>query len=124
MKRVADASRVLLGLVLVVFGLNGFFMFIQPPPLAPRAVAFMQALISTGYMLPFWKGTEVVCGALFLLNLFVPLATVVITPVLLNIAAFHIFLDTRNAAIGLALLGLNTIVMIYNAPKLAPLLRS
>ncbi len=101
-----NLPRLVFGLILFIFGLNGFFTFLPVPPMAPRADAFIQALISTGYMLPFWKGTEVVAGLLILFNRFTALALVLIAPIVLNIAAFHVFLDPANGWISLVMLGL------------------
>ncbi len=48
-------SRYVLGAMLVVFGLNGFYTFIPVPPMAVEAEQFMAALIETSYMLYLWK---------------------------------------------------------------------
>src|SRR3954471_10336144 len=68
-------GRVLMGLMFFVFGLNGFFNFIPPPakPMPDGAMAFVGALMNTGYMLRLIKGTEVLVGILLLSNRFVPL---------------------------------------------------
>ena len=59
------ASRILLGLVFSVFGLNGFLNFILPPPVDTMP-EFSIALFETGYMFPLIKGTETIVGALLL----------------------------------------------------------
>ena len=89
------AARVLLGLVFFVFGLDYFLHFFPAPkgPFPPGAMAFGGALMQTGYMMELIKGTEVLCGVLLLGNLFVPLALVLIAPVVVNIVAFHAFLE-------------------------------
>ena len=89
-------ARVLMGLFFFVFGLNGFLHFLPQPPLEGPAGAFAGALAATGYMFPLIKGTEVVAGALLLSNRFVPLALVLLAPVVVNIAAFHTFLTPPN----------------------------
>jgi len=48
------------------------------------AVAFSGALMKTGYMFPLIMGTQLLVGVLLLLNRFVPLALVLIMPVLVN----------------------------------------
>ena len=55
-------ARILLGLVFFVCGLNGFLNFIPPPstPMPEQAMAFIGALVATGYMLPLVAGTQVV----------------------------------------------------------------
>ena len=48
-------ARLLLGLIFVVFGLNGFLMFIPvPPPESEAAKAFMGGLFQAGY---FWTSS-------------------------------------------------------------------
>src|SRR5215813_3269063 len=86
-------ARILMGLGFLVFGLNGFLQFIPQPKAPPpqAAMDFAGALMKTGYMMKLIAGTQVVVGALLLLNLFVPLALTLIAPVIVNILAFHIF---------------------------------
>ncbi len=98
-------SRVLLGLMFFVFGLNGFLNFIPPPPDTPMP-EFATALFNTGYMLPLVKGTEVLVGVLLLVNRFVPLALVVIAPVIVNIVAFHAFLAPEGVGMSVVILAL------------------
>lgn len=83
-------ARILLGLVFVVFGLNGFLHFIPQPPMPPVATTFFGGLAATGYMLPLLFATQVAGGALVLLGA-VPLGVLVLTPVIVNIVAFHLF---------------------------------
>jgi len=85
-------ARTLTGLMFLVFGLNFFLQFLAMPPLSGPAGDFMGALFATGYMFPLIKGLEVVAGALLLAGRFVPLALLVLAPIVVNIAAFHVFL--------------------------------
>lgn len=87
------AARLLLGTIFFVFGLNGFFGFLPQPELTPEGGAFLGALAATGYMFPLIKGTEVVAGALLLSGRLVPLALVLLAPVVVNIFAFHAILS-------------------------------
>jgi uncharacterized membrane protein YphA (DoxX/SURF4 family) len=104
--RLTLVARILLGLVFFVFGLNGFFNFIPPPktPMAPGALAFIGALMNAGYMLPLLAGTQTLVGALLLLNRFVPLALALIAPVIVNIVAFHAFLEPSGIVVALVVL--------------------
>lgn len=86
-------ARVLLGLIFFVFGLNGFLHFIPAPQPSPDALAFVGALAATGYMIPLLKAIEVVAGALLLANRAVPFALVLLAPIVVNIAGFHIVLE-------------------------------
>jgi len=95
------AARVLMGLAFFVFGLNGFLHFIPQPATLPNQVAdYMGALVRTGYMLPLIMGTQLVVGVLLLVNRFVPLALVLIAPVIVNIIAFHVFLNLSGIVPG------------------------
>ena len=90
---VPTIARILMGLVFLVFGLNGFLHFIPQPKTMPEGpAAFAGALMKTGYMFPMISGTQVLVAVLLLLNRFVPLALALIAPVIVNIIAFHIFL--------------------------------
>jgi uncharacterized membrane protein YphA (DoxX/SURF4 family) len=97
--------RILMGLMFLVFGLNGFLWFIPPPkdPGPEAAASFVGALMKTGYMMPLVSGTQVLVGALLLINRFVPLALALITPILVGIVTFHFFLAPAGTAPGLIL---------------------
>src|SRR3954468_21581266 len=75
-------ARVLMGLMFFVFGLNGFLNFFPPPKTGMPE--FAGALMKTGYMFPLIAGTQLLVGLLLLINRFVPLALVLIMPVLVN----------------------------------------
>ena len=49
-------ARILLGLPLLVFGLNGFLGLLPVPKTTPEAEAFLRALTDSGYLFQFWKG--------------------------------------------------------------------
>ena len=100
------AARIFLGTAFVVFGLNFFFGFLPQPEHSGEAGAFLGALFVTGYMFPLIKITEIVAGVMLLTNRFVPLALLLLAPVLVNIVAFHAFLEPAGLGIGVALTAL------------------
>ncbi len=59
-EKVVMVMRLLLGLIFLVFGLNGFFDFMQMPPMPEQAMAFLGGLMSASYFFPVLKITEVV----------------------------------------------------------------
>jgi len=102
----ATGARFALGFVFFAAG-RAVLLNVAPPPDTPlpaAAEAFGTALHGTGYMLPLIKVTEVLAGALLLANCFVPLALVILAPVVLNIVAFHVFLTPGDVAMPIVLL--------------------
>ena len=91
MKTTVLIARILLGIIFLVFGLNGFLHFLPQPEMPQPAVAFFGGLAATGFMLPTLFATQVVGGALLLLGM-VPLGVVILTPVIVHIVEFHVFL--------------------------------
>lgn len=100
------AARVLLGLPLVVFGLNGFFQFLPMPPMEGDAATFMGGLAAGGYFFPLLKATEIAAGLALLSGRFVPLALTVLAPIILNIVAFHALVVGGGVALPLVMLAL------------------
>jgi putative oxidoreductase len=92
MKVATTIVRLLLGLVFLVFGLNGFLHFIPNMGMPAPAVSFFGALAATGYMLPLIFATQIIGGLLLLLGVFVPLALALLAPVVVNIFLFHLYL--------------------------------
>ena len=101
MKIATIITRVLLGLMFVVFGLNIFLHFIPMPPMPDTpATRFGKILMESHYMLVI-GALQVIGGALLLIGRFVPLGLVLLGPVIVNILLFHIFLEPSNFAPGL-----------------------
>lgn len=92
MKYLSVGSRILLGLIFFVFGLNGFFNFLPQPPLPEAGLKFIMALVETGYMMKLVKSIEVISGLLLLANIFVPLSLLLLAPIVVNIFLFHAIL--------------------------------
>ena len=96
--RVTIVLRVVLGLMLVLVGLNKFFHFMPMPPPAAPLTDFLGAMAATGYFLPFVGGVEFVVGILLITDRFVPLALVVLAPISVNIVLMHAVLDPGGLA--------------------------
>jgi putative oxidoreductase len=93
MKIAALIARILLGLVFTVFGLNAFLGFIPMPPL-PSGLAgqFIGALFASHYVYVV-SAVQLAGGVLLLVNRYVPLALVLLGPVIVNIFFFHVLMD-------------------------------
>jgi putative oxidoreductase len=93
MRTVTVIARLLLGLTFIVFGLNGFLNFLSMGPM-PEGLAgqFIAALALSRY---FWviAALQIIAGVLLLANRFVPLALVLLGPIIVNILLYHIFLN-------------------------------
>src|SRR5438046_4662217 len=111
MKIVTLIARLLLGLIFVVFGLNGFLNFLNMGPM-PSGLAgqFIGALAQSHY---FWvvAALQVAGGALLLVNRFVPLGLVLLGPVIMNIVLYHVFLNLSGAALAIVVCILWLIVL-------------
>ena len=94
-------ARLLLGLIFVVFGLNGFLNFLSMGPM-PSGLAgqFVGVLVMSHY---FWvvAALQVAGGALLLVNRFVPLGLVLLGPVIVNIILYHVFLNRTGIALAI-----------------------
>ena len=98
MRIVEHVARILLALVFVIFGSNGFLSFL-PAELPPGpAGQFLGILIRSHYVL-FVCAVMVIGGLLLLANRFVALGLALLGPVLVNILVFHVTL--QPAMIGL-----------------------
>ncbi|MSR88340.1 MAG: DoxX family membrane protein [Candidatus Margulisbacteria bacterium] len=97
-------ARVLLGLVFLVFGLNGFFNFLPISPMPERAASFEIALMQSGYFLPMLKSIEVLSGALLVLGLYAPLCIVMLFPIVINIFLFHFFMAPEGLPMAIGIL--------------------
>ena len=110
MRLAATGARYVLGVIFLVFGLNGFLGVIPEPPHAAGAAALLEAFDASGYLMTLVKLTEVVAGALLLADRFVPLALAGLLPVTVNIFLFHAVLDRAVPGIVVA-----TLVLVLNA---------
>ncbi len=101
MKTMTLIARLLLGLMFVVFGLNGFLHFLpMPPPPAGLAMQYLSALGASHYMVPVFL-LQLIGGVLLLANRFVPIALVLLGPVIVNILLYHILMDPAGIPPGL-----------------------
>jgi uncharacterized membrane protein YphA (DoxX/SURF4 family) len=88
MKTTTTVIRILLGLIFTVFGLNGFLHFIPMEPLPQPATDFFGALAATAYMIRLIFFGQLIGGVLLLTGVAVPLALVILAPIVVNILFF------------------------------------
>ena len=101
---VTTIVRILVGLMFLVFGLNGFLNFMPAPKdMPPEIMNITGALMKAGYM-DVVSGTEVIVAVLLLTNRFVPLALALLAPVVVGILTFHIAIAPATIGPGIVVL--------------------
>jgi uncharacterized membrane protein YphA (DoxX/SURF4 family) len=111
MKYIPLVSRLLLGLIFFVFGLNNILHFIKLPPPTGDALAWMTIMVTHGY-LTFVGVVMVIGGLLLLVGRFVPLALTLLAPVIVNILLYHALLWPHGAVPGILAAVLEIILLI------------
>src|SRR6202140_4976407 len=118
MKITSVIARVLLGLIFLVFGLNGFLHFIPMPPPAGIAGQFFGSIFASHYWVVIF-GVQILGGLLLLASRFVPLALVILGPVVVNIFFFHALMAPAGLPLAIVAVVLWAIVAIRNKRHLA-----
>ena len=93
MKIVMIIVRTLLGLLFLFASVTYFLNLITPPPMEGAVKSFNEGLAASGYFFTLLKVCELVSAILLLIGRFVPLALVILAPIVVNIFLFHLFLD-------------------------------
>ncbi|HQU91019.1 MAG TPA: DoxX family membrane protein [Pyrinomonadaceae bacterium] len=109
---------------LFVFGAVVFlFGLIAPPPMPDGPLkSFNEGLAASGYFFMLLKVTELVCGILLLTGRFVPLALVILSPIVINILMVHTFLDRTGLPVAAFLTAAFVFLGYYYRKAFAPLL--
>ena len=117
--------RTLMGLLFLFASIAYFInLFPSPPPLTGNMKLYMEGMQASGYFLNLLKVTELACGLAFVSGYYVPLATVVIAPVIINIFFVHLFLAPEGLSVAIPLVLANCFVAYYYRASYAPLLRA
>ncbi|HEX5411577.1 MAG TPA: hypothetical protein VFZ27_06920 [Terriglobia bacterium] len=112
MKYSIPVVQVLLGLIFLFFGLNGFFGFLQAPLPPGAAGEFLGAMLTSHYTYMV-SGVQVLAAVLLLINQFVPFALALLAAMLANILAFHVTMEPS----GVPLAVVTTILWVILAWK-------
>jgi len=113
--------RIVLGILLVVFGSNNFLHFIPLPPPTGSAADFMNSLGATGYIFPVVGVLEVIIGVMLLLKKWIAFALILLAPISINILLFHLFLDIPGLSAALLVAILNAILIYKHWKQYTPL---
>lgn len=109
--------QIVSGLILVVFGLNGFLQFMETPVQNQQMGSYLGAVFATGFIFPIVSVVLLVSGISFLTNKFSSLFAIILMPVILNAFLAHLFLDTKGIEPSAFLLIATILVMINNKQK-------
>ncbi len=101
MKIAMIVVRTLLGLLFLFASATYFLDLITPPPMDGAIKMFNEGLAASGYFFTLLKATELVCALLLLAGRFVPLALVILAPIIVNIFMVHLFLDRTGLPIAI-----------------------
>jgi uncharacterized membrane protein YphA (DoxX/SURF4 family) len=99
MKIAVIIARVLMGLIFVFFGMNGFLQFVKAPMPTGLAGEFLTVLFQSHYVL-FICVVQIVGGLLLLVNRYVPLALTLLGPVVVNIIFVPPAFESYRGAVG------------------------
>jgi hypothetical protein len=130
--RLVTLVRWLLGLDLIVNGLNWWVKLVTPYPSIsdfadkPPPPDFIGAMIATGFVFHVVKATELVAGIALLANRCVPLALVALLPISVNVFLVDWFLAHRLRAnvMGTGELLMNVALMLAYLEYYRPLLQA
>ncbi len=103
--------RILLGLFVLVFGLNKFFHFIPMEEMSADAGAYFAAL-SSAKVITLVAIVEIVAGIGLIFNKYGALLALILMSISVNALLFHLTLEPGSSAGAIVLLVLNIAVMI------------
>jgi len=114
MKIVVLICRILLGLMFLVFGLNGFLHFIpmKADGMPQEALTWSGIMVASGWM-KVVSGVQVIGGVLVLSGILLPLGLVLLCAQTFNILCFHLFLTSGHGIIPGLATGVFELVVIY-----------
>lgn len=107
-------ARILLAIVMLVFGVNKFANFLPPPELSGEAGAYFGALMSAN-VITIVAVLEILTGLAFISGRYVALALVINAPIAFNAFLFHASLDP--AGIGPAALWMVLVIVLLIGHK-------
>jgi uncharacterized membrane protein YphA (DoxX/SURF4 family) len=113
MKIAATIIRVLMGLLFIFSAVVVLFKLVPTPPMEGKVKLFNEGIEASGYFMPFLKVIELVAGLALVIGRFVPLATIVIFPITINILLFHMFLAPEGLPVAIFLVLGNLFLAYY-----------
>ena len=104
--------RLLLGAMMLLFGIDKFFQFLNVPPIPGDGGKLMDIYARSGF-LTILGVLETLAGIALLVNRFVPIALIITIAILFNATLIHLMYDPQNVIA--ALLGMIIgIVLVFS----------
>ena len=122
MKLVTQILRYVTALLLIVFGANKLFNFMPQPPMEGDVLTFMMGLMAAPYFMPLLAVTEIGVGILLALNKYTALAAVILAPIALNMALFHLSFDIMGGIPAYIVAATTVLILVSQKEKLKGLL--
>jgi uncharacterized membrane protein YphA (DoxX/SURF4 family) len=116
--------RTLMGLLFLFASVTFLLNLITPPPMEGPIKTFNEGLAASGYFFTLLKITELICGLMLVTGRFVPLALVILSPIIVNILMVHIFLDRSGLPVAAFLVLANIFLAYCYRDAFKPLLTS
>ena len=113
--------RIVLALLLLVFGLNKFFHYLPMPEMSADAGALFGALMSTKTFMLI-AIVEIAAGLSFIFNKYGALMAIILMSVSINIILFHLSLNPEGIGPGAVVFLLNIAMLIGYKDKYKDLL--
>lgn len=115
--------RTLTGLLFVLASATYFLNLVPQPELSGPMKTFNEGLAASGYFFTLLKATELICGIALVVGRYVPLALVVLAPIVVNIFCVHLFLDRAGLPIAVFLVLAMFFLAYYYRANFAAILR-
>jgi len=122
MKITVLVVRILMGLMFAFASIVVLFKLVPQPELTGNVKIFMDGMAASVYLMPTVKVIELICAIAFLSGRFVPLATVVIFPINVNILLYHVFLGPEGLPTAILLMLGNLFLAWYYREKYTAML--
>jgi len=115
--------RSIMGLLFLFASITFLFKLITPPEPTGAMKVFGAGLNASIYLMPTVKIIELACGIAFLSGRFVPLATIIIAPIIVNILLVHAFLGPEGLPVAIFLVLANSFVAYNYKESYRPLFK-
>lgn len=97
MNRVGKISRLTLGLLLVIFGINGFTGFMGDRILPTDALRIIEEIDNMVFVIPFMSTMAIISGMMLLINILIPVAVTISVMLMIPVLLYHLLYHPRGS---------------------------